>query len=73
MIKETCSCGASFETDGPKAEVRVAEWRKGHLFHASIPTYIPSYPVYPAPTWPLYPIITYTTTTTEAMCMSEVA
>lgn len=75
MIKETCSCGASFEADGPKAEARVTAWRAPHL-HPWPAVNIPSV-WYPA-TYPNYPTATYTTygngyIAPQTMCVSEVA
>jgi hypothetical protein len=31
MISETCSCGASFESDEKQAMRQVREWRKSHV------------------------------------------
>ena len=63
MIKETCSCGASFETDGPKAEARVEKWRSAHLHAQPLPFInVPS--VWHPNTWPPSPAVTYTTTNT---------
>ena len=30
MVKETCSCGASIETDEVEATARIVEWRAKH-------------------------------------------
>ena len=37
MIRETCSCGAEFETDDREAIELVKLWRKGHK-HTSKPS-----------------------------------
>ena len=37
MIRETCSCGAEFETDDREAIELIKQWRKGHK-HTSKPS-----------------------------------
>ena len=38
MIRETCSCGAEFETDDREAIALVKSWRKTHKHTEKLPT-----------------------------------